>query len=77
MYLKGGGDMHYNYVLIATKGSRLSVSNVRTVCKQSPDGVKCNHTLNRPQAEVYIPDAAFRMLVLGTDYAVKTSVKKI
>ena len=38
---------------IAPKRSRLSVSNVCTVCKLSPRDVNCNHTLNRPHVEVY------------------------
>ena len=65
-------------VQIATMGSRLPVSNVRMVCKQSPCDAKCNHTLNRPQAEVHRMQhsGCSKERTLGTDYAVKMFVKK-
>ena len=55
------------------------IYNVRTVCKQSSRDVKCNHTLNRPQAEVHRMQhsGCSKERFLGTDYAVKTFVKKI
>ena len=56
-------------VQIATKGSRLPVPNVRTVCKLSPGWHRCNHTLNQPQVEVHRMQHSVcsKVRFLGTD----------